>query len=377
MTNRRSGAFTLDRATIRKGRNLEFSVGDSLDRSELIVREGVDEDGPSEFSIEARVIDPPRGSSVELKLGSGLRLLEGELIRALDDGTNSLGWCVALRAAAPGRFRYSVNLRSREGQAVASEGRDVTAVACGRIEFDPAEDGFAFDNRADLFGRARPPQRVFDGTFEGGPSLLRSRLFDGLYESVFQTGLCTGMARAASWFATADNAGRAVDRTTDDDETREIIQLLHGRQLSDRALLSSAYALLTGGPRRVFRKFREQALTAGRSPIAIDVGVPKLTRSDFLRAVVRQGHTVVPYAYRLLPDGIAHIHVYDPVYASGRRDGEVPVIEIDLGRNSYVYRRWSSENPADRTTILGVPLSAYAGGRTAYIAGIASLFGLS
>ncbi|MCY4108639.1 MAG: hypothetical protein OXG11_06390, partial [Chloroflexi bacterium] len=70
MTNRRSGAFTLDRATIRKGRNLEFSVGDSLDRSELIVREGGDEDGPSEFSIEARVIDPPRGSSVELKLGS-------------------------------------------------------------------------------------------------------------------------------------------------------------------------------------------------------------------------------------------------------------------------------------------------------------------
>ena len=180
MTNRRSGAFTLDRATIRKGRNLEFSVGDSLDRSELIVREGVDDDGPSEFSVEARVIDPPRGSSVELELGQGLRLAEGELSRALDHGTNSLGWCVALHAAAPGRFRYSVNLRSREGQAVASEGRDVTAVACGRIEFDPAEDGFAFDNRADLFGRARPPQRVFDRTFNGGPSLLRSRLFDGL-----------------------------------------------------------------------------------------------------------------------------------------------------------------------------------------------------
>ena len=322
-------------------------------------------------------MDPPRGSSVELELGPGLGLAEGEFSRALDRGANGLNWRVALQAAAPGRFQYSVNLRSREGQAVASESRDVTAVACGRIEFDPAEDGFAFDNRADLFGRARPPQRVFDRTFKGGPSLLRSRLFDGLYESVFQTGLCTGMARAASWFATADSAGRAVDRTTDDAETREIIQLLHGRQLSDRALLSSAYALLRGGPRKVFRKFREQALTAGRSPITIDVGVPKLTRSDFLRAVVRQGHTVVPYAYRLLPEGIAHIHVYDPVHASGRRSGEVPVIEIDLGRNSYAYRKWSSDNPADRTTMLGVPLSAYAGGRTAYIAGIASLLGLS
>ena len=212
----------------------------------------------------------------------------------------------------------------------------------------------------------------------GGPGLLRSRLFDGLYESVFQTGLCTGMARAASWFATADNAGRAINRTTDDAETRETIQLLHGRQLSDRALLSSAYALLTGGPRRVFRKFREQALTAGRSPMAIDVGVPKLTRSDFLRAVVRQGHTVVPYAYRLLAQRHrAYPCLRSRVWLGQTRDGEVPVIEIDLGRNSYVYRKWSSENPADRTTILGVPLSAYAGGRTAYIAGIASLFGLS
>ena len=254
------------------------------------------------------------------------------------------------------------------------------AAACGRIELDPAEDGFAFGNRADLFGRPRPPRSVFDRTFQGGPSLLRSRLFDGLYESVFQTGLCTGMARAASWFAMAEGEKRAVDRTTEDAETREIIQLLHGRQLSDRALLSSGYALLTSGPRKVFRKFREQALTAGGSPIAIDVGIPKVTRTDFLRAVVRQGHTVVPYAYRLLPDGIAHIYVYDPVYPSdGRdgRDGPRPVIEIDLGRNSYGYRRWSSENPDDPTTILGVPLSAYAAGRTAYIAGIASLFGFS
>ena len=85
----------------------------------------------------------------------------------------------------------------------------------------------------------------------------------------------------------------------------------------------------------------------------------------------------MPYAYRLLPDGIAHIYVYDPVYPSDRRDRHRPVIEIDLGRNTYSYRKWSSENPADPTTILGVPLSAYAGGRTAYIAAIASLFGFS
>ena len=302
---------------------LDFSVDDGLDGGELIVREGVDGGGRPEFSVEARVIAPSRGSSVELELGPGLCLLEGERRQPSCDEAGNPNWRVAA-PAAPGRFRYSVNLRSWDGPAVSSESRDVVAVACGRIEFDPAEDGFAFSNTADLFGRPRPPRSVFDRTFRGGPDLLRSRLFDGLYESVFQTGLCTGMARAASWFAAVKDAGRAVDRTTEDVETREIIQLLHGRQLSDRALLSSAYALLTSGPRKVFRKFREQVLTASRSPIAIDVGIPKVTRSDFLRAVVRQGHTVVPYAYRLLPDDIAQIYVYDPVYPSDRQDGRRP-----------------------------------------------------
>ena len=355
---------------------LDFSVDDGLDGGELIVREGVCGGGHREFSIEARVCGPSPGSSVELELGPGLCLVEGERSQPSRGGAGSPNWRVAADAA-PGRFRYSVGLRSREGLAVSLQSRDVVAVACGRTEFDPAEHGFAFGNRADLFGRPRPPRSVFDRTFQGGPDLLRSRLFDGLYESVFQTGLCTGMARAASWFAAVKDAGRAVDRTTEDVETREIIQLLHGRQLSDRALLSSAFALLTSGPRKVFRKFREQVLTAGRSPIAIDVGIPKVTRSDFLRAVVRQGHTVVPYAYRLLPDRIAQIYVYDPVYPSDRQDGRRPIIEIDLVRNSYGYREWSSGNPADPTTILGVPLSAYAGGRTAYIAGIAALLGFS
>ena len=360
---------------MRRLGTLDFSVDDSLDRGELIVREGVC-GGRPEFSIEARIRDPSRGSSVELQLGSRLCLVQGQRCQALSDGAGNPNWRVAA-SAAPGRFRYSVNLRSAEGLAVGSASRDVVAVACGRIEVDPAGDGFAFSNRADLFGRPRPPQSVFNRTFHGGPSLLRSRLFDGLYKSVFETGLCTGMARAASWFAAVEGAARAVDRTIDEVETREIIQLLHGRQLSDRALLSSACALLTSGPRKVFRKFREQALTEGRSPIAIDVGIPKVTRSDFLRAVVRQGHTVVPYAYRLLPDGIAQIYVYDPVFPSDRPDGPRLVIEIDLVRNSYSYRAWSSEDAADPTTILDVPLSAYAGGRTAYIAGIASLLGFS
>ena len=69
--------------------------------------------------------------------------------------------------------------------------------------------------------------------------------------------------------------------------------------------------------------------------------------------------------------------MYEPVFPSDRPDGPRLVIEIDLVRNSYSYRAWSSEDAADPTTILDVPLSAYAGGRTAYIAGIASLLGFS
>jgi hypothetical protein len=250
-------------------------------------------------------------------------------------------------------------------------------IVSGRTGFDPTDDGFVFSNKPDLFGSSRPPRSVFDRTFRGGVDLFQPRFFDGLYQSVFETGLCTGMARAALWFATVEGAGRVADRTTDDVETREIIQLLHGRQLTDRALLSSAYALLTSGPCKVFRKFREQVLIAERSPIAIDVGIPKVTRSDFLRAVVRQGHTVVPYAYQLLPDNLVRIDVYDPVFPPGRQSGQRLAIEIDLNKNRHRYRAWSSEEAANPTTILGVPLSAYTEGSTAYIAGLVSIAGLS
>jgi hypothetical protein len=65
------------------------------------------------------------------------------------------------------------------------------------------------------------------------------------------------------------------------------------------------------------------------------------------------------------------------VYPSDGQGKEPPAIEIDLKNNSYCYRGWSSEDAASPTTVRAVPLSAYTGGRTAYIASLASFVGLS
>ena len=360
---------------------MDLSIEDGLLGREVFVGEGARASADSvrcvEFSVEASVREPSPGYSIGINLGSGLRLVEGERSQLLRDGATNLRWRVGVDvAAAPGRLRYSAALRSAKGRVVSSVTRDVNTVAVGRTVFDPAVDGFAFSNKPGLFGSSLPPRSVFDGTYRGGLNLYRSKLYEGLYHSVFQAGLCTGMARAALWLATSERLGKAADRTADDEATREIIQLLHGRQLSDRALLSSAYAILFCGPRKTFRKFREQVLTAGRSPIAIDVGVPKVTRTDFLRAVVRQGHTVVPYAYELRPGNRARIYVYDPVFPSVALCEERLAIEIDLAANSYRYRGWSSDDSENRTTILGVPLSAYTDGTTAYIASLAAMVGI-
>jgi hypothetical protein len=149
---------------------VDLSVADGLKGREIVVHEGVHAatggGRPPEFTIEASVRDPSPGSSVGLELASGLVLVEGERGQALDDGLAIRRWTVALdEAARPGRLRYSITVRSRERLVVGSVSRDVTVVMRGRTGFDRADDGFAFGNRADLFGPSRPTRSVFDRTF--------------------------------------------------------------------------------------------------------------------------------------------------------------------------------------------------------------------
>src|SRR5690606_40380644 len=66
----------------------------------------------------------------------------------------------------------------------------------------------------------------------------------------------------------------------------------------DRALLSSLYWFLRASPTAAYRAVRDDFLRTGKSLRALDIGVPKPWRRDIARAVVRQGHTIVPFRDR-------------------------------------------------------------------------------
>ena len=165
----------------------------------------------------------------------------------------------------------------------------------------------------------------------------------------------------------------AAKRGALDTETRVLIQTMHGRQLSDAALARAGVDLLRNSPRRVFEGLRRATLDPGRDPVALHVGVPVLWRRDFLSAVVGQGHTVVPHSYRITPDAIAEVAVYDPAFPVGEGKPAPPLLRIDLVGDSYSYRHWSSGDPENRTTITRATLGAYAGRRARVLAGMGSL----
>lgn len=258
-----------------------------------------------------------------------------------------------------------------------------TKVLEGHTGFDPALNGYDFVNTAEAYGTVELNRGLFDRTFS--LVLDRKRFYYKMYRDILgatqdengtivanaplSTGLCTGMVRSALQFFLEEVSPPAAQRTPAG-ETLEQIKLLHGRQLTDRALLNAARWLVWGGPRRVFFTFRDAVISGYRDPLAFDIGVPTLRRKDFLRAVQAEGHTVIPYAFRQ-NGSQAEISIYDPNYP-----GMEGLIQFDLAKNSYYYtdRYQSVRANGETTTIVAVPQSAYQKGRTALLASLANFF---
>jgi len=160
-------------------------------------------------------------------------------------------------------------------------------------QFDPRSNVISRPNSVAGWGVVQPSRAALNRTFAMVP--FRDQFFRGLYRSiVFMNGdgsnpggLCSGLARAALERSLAGEAG---------DPSLEDVVFWHGRQLSDRSLLSGAWWLFFGSPRRAFTTFRDDLLRDGRSDRCFDIGVPRPWRRDIIEALQSQGHTVVPYA---------------------------------------------------------------------------------
>jgi hypothetical protein len=194
-------------------------------------------------------------------------------------------------------------------------------------------------NRASALGEINPERRLFAQTFLPLPEPLARLLFEGLYGDVVflrleapRGGVCSGMAH---W-----TIERACGREPEPADTRaalERIAVYHGRQLTDRALLASLPWFLRGSSRAVFRAVRRDLLRTGQTDRAIDVDIPKVWRRDIARAVVAEGHVVVPY--RLTQDGPEQgaIEVYDPNAPDVVATADPRTIHFDLRRDRYAY----------------------------------------
>jgi hypothetical protein len=236
---------------------------------------------------------------------------------------------------------------------------------CGRNRFDPQRYRLPWANRIDEFGPVEPSWDTFRRTFR--LTIAPRAFFRGLYREVVQLqcdadggvrgGLCTGLARAA--------LARALGRLPAVHDLRETVLVLHGRQLSDRALLAGLPWFLWPSPRRAYRAFVGDLLEQGWSERCFDLNVPRPWRRDLLQALLGQGHTVVPYAFCQEHADEAFVWVADPNYP----DATSTVVTIDLARDRYAYPPLAVDGR--RTTIVAVPLSAYLEGSTAILASLA------
>jgi hypothetical protein len=238
----------------------------------------------------------------------------------------------------------------------------------GTSQFDPTEDAFQEVNSVAGWGVVTPRADLFQRTYQS--TLFPTALFEGLYRSIvfiggnvrgYGGGLCTGMARAA--------LERSFGDTSEASDLDQVL-LWHGRQLTDRALLASAIWLLRPSPKRAFEAFKRDLLRSGETRRCFDIDVPKPWRRDIVDALQREGHTVVPYAFRQTDPGLAEVSVYDPNDPRGSIAGRA-VMTFDLSRDTYAYRDLVSLDD-HRSTVIAVDQAAYRRGRTAILAGLAS-----
>lgn len=240
-----------------------------------------------------------------------------------------------------------------------------------RTTFDPLLHGVPFPNRAADIGDVTPTTDIMRRTYLRLPRVLGRALFDGLYRNIvylradgpFRGGLCTGMAR---WSIACSHGEVSQPPSIG------ALALYHGRQLNDLALLASAPWFVRGSPRAAYYAVRRDALEAGLTRRALDVAVPKLWRKDVMTAVVREGHTVVPYRVRQVSPEQAFVDVYDPNRPAVNGQPDVQTIEFNLVENRYRYRHLASFDDG-RIGIVAASQAAYARRGTAFLAGLASV----
>ncbi len=234
-------------------------------------------------------------------------------------------------------------------------------------QFRPDEHVISRPNNVAGWGVVEPRRCEFDRTFRWVP--FRERFFAGLYRAiVFMSGdgsnpggLCTGMARAA--------LERSLTKEAGEPSLAEVV-CWHGRQLTDRALLTGAGWLLFGSANRAFMAFRRDLLQRGASDRCFDIGVPRLWRRDIVSALQQQGHTVVPYAIEQSSSHSAQVRIYDPNDPRASRDGGAAITFL-LDQNTYVYEPLGPM-ALDHSTIVAVRQTAYRTGRTALLAACVS-----
>ena len=290
--------------------------------------------------------------------------------RACAPDTQVLDWIVTPNEA-PSEFAARVVLRAlKRGIVQESIERSLTVEFRGLSQFDPALHALPEVNNVDGWGEVKPARDVFERTYRF--AFFPNALFNGLYRRIvflggsfqgYGGGLCTGMARAALERSLTPAQG---------EPSLDQVLLWHGRQLTDRALLASAPWFLVPSPRRAFRVFRREIVESGTTTRCFDIAVPKPWRADIATALQREGHTVVPYAFRQTEPGVAEVSVYDPnePQASLARS---TTMTFDLERDTYAYRGMASLDDR-RITAIAVDQAAYRRGRTAILSGLASWF---
>lgn len=301
-------------------------------------------------------------------------------LRRLGAAEEDVTWWIS-PAGTPASCRQTVRCDLLAGEAIIATVEHTLAIELrGQSAFDPVRDIPPFRNSTADLGDIEPRRDLFERTYRRGGTILPGAFFRGLYRDIVFLasgtdargggGLCTGMARFALGCSLSGEHPPA-------DRVREVVQIWHGRQLTDAALLAAAAQFLTPNAAGSFRRFRDQILASGYGTVAFDIGIARWEWSprawpEIFHRLVTQGHTIVPYAFQQIDDDSATVQVYDPSYPAPE-DAPQNIVRFDLAHNRYAYRGFGALDRDDPTTVLAVTQRSFSRPGTAYLASLASL----